>query len=176
MRRTVASALVLAACAGAPPPRAPAHVYRPPPGTPEIACAGVGVSKDRAENRAACTSGNGWACRALVAEEGAPDVDATLAQMKLERRCATARDAARDAPEDRAAARFEACMCSAFGTALAYDRAGRFDRIALDLLDEACVRGVTDACDEALFFTNLCRHPERTRPMCDALKAQGRVP
>ena len=124
------------------------------------------------DTRALCGRGERRACVALV-EHGRPfaSSDFDLARQILANRCGAGRASERQRPGDPDAAREATCSCGAYGTVLTYHPSTEVDGIVL--LDDACTRGLLDACDQAALIAELCVYERRA--MCDDLASQGRL-
>ena len=129
------------------------------------------VAPDTPAARSQCEAEVGKACLRLLDEEHPRPEDIALAQTKLRALCERDRAAVNSRPADPGSAHDRTCSCGAYGAALSNDRAHEVEGVAL--LDEACTRGLLDACDLAALIAELCsRQPS---PVCDDLAAQGRV-
>lgn len=179
----VAMGLASSACACATSPRpAPAAPYRwtHDARLAVVACRekGATIPTDPAVRLEECRSGNVAACLAVAEAAHVSEPDAAIARAELGRQCASDRATAQRFPKDEGMRRDRVCSCSAWGMALTYDAKARFDREGLAAIDEGCVGGNYDACDDALLLASLCsvEDPRRKRPLCEILRAQGRVP
>jgi hypothetical protein len=86
-------------------------------------------------------------------------------------------DAAAPGPDLEAACQKDpTCGCATLGHALLMASDGAVQARALEVLDGACHRGVTSACDEAAMIEELCvRGTASPSPACDVLQREGRL-
>jgi hypothetical protein len=69
-----------------------------------------------------------------------------------------------------------ACGCAKLGHALLMASDGAVEVHALQVLDQACRRGVVSSCNEVALVEELCvRGTARPSPACDQLGRDGRV-
>jgi hypothetical protein len=145
----LATLATLAACghASAPPPAAPDPGWRVAAGVRGDACFAEGD---------ACTSTTPAGCDAWIDAGGKRRAHAARV---LEEACSAG---------DR-------CACARFGRALSYDDAR--PEQAFRVLDRACREGALPACDDGLLFGAVCAMKDaKPSPLCDVLRAHGRVP
>jgi hypothetical protein len=129
------------------------------------------VAPDAPEARAQCKAGIVKACtRIFELEEKTPETLA-LAEETLSSACARDRAAATRAPRDADLATAQTCSCGGYATVLAEDPAREVEGMVL--LDEACTRGLLEACDLGALIADLCQFQRSA--VCDDLLAQGRV-
>lgn len=151
-------------------PRVVVRAHRPR--GPEVRCDPDRlVAPDVPTARAQCAGGVVKGCARLLALEEPSADTVALTNRVLGGACARDRAESDARPGDAALALARTCSCGAWGTASTFDRAREVEGIAL--LDEACTRGLLDACDQADLVAELCTLERR--PMCDDLLAQGRV-
>lgn len=151
-------------------PRVAIRAHRPR--GPELRCDPERlVAPDVPSARAQCSAGIVKGCTRLLDLEAPTAETIALTERVLSAACARDRAASVRAPSDAAAATARTCSCGAYGAAATHDPAREVEGIAL--LDDACTRGLLDACDLADLIAELCTLERR--PMCDDLLAQGRV-
>ncbi len=177
-RRTLTIAVLASACAARGPTATPAvHRFQPPPGVIVDCRDADPVAEGRAERLEQCRGGRLRACVAIAETKRTDDDEERIIQAELQRACESDRAAEKRAPDDRHLHRDRVCSCAALGVALSWDRRERFDREALDLIDEGCADGDRDACADAKLLADLCaiEDPAAPRQICAVLREQGRV-
>jgi hypothetical protein len=179
-QRALAFAIAAAGLAAACQPTAPSPAAAPRrvearahrPRGPEVRCDPSRlVAPDVPTARAQCEGGVVKGCTRLLDLEAPTPATIALTERVLSAACARDRAASERSPGDETLATARTCSCGAYGAASTLDPAREVEGIVL--LDEACTRGLLDACDLADLIGELCTLERR--PMCDDLLAQGRV-